>query len=555
MKWNTIAKAKKTLQREEGYVVKDWGGRLPIVLAYANSYQVGMSSLGFQILYRLLNDQPKVVCERVFWSAKANETLVTIESQHDVLDAAVLAVSLSFELDYLKLMGLLAQAAIPPWAAERDETYPLVLLGGPAVTANPEPLALIADAIFIGEAEEAISPLTALLWDMVDRSRSEVLEALVRLPGMYVPARSPLPVPRQWVRELDAYPATTAIYTPDTEFGDMVLMEISRGCGRGCRFCMAGYTYRPPRERGLDMLLAQAEEVLRHRRKIGLVGAAISDYSQIEALVAALRARGAEISVSSLRVKPLPERLIAALAESGTRTLTMAPEAGCDALRRAINKGIEEDDILHAVELAQRYRFPALKLYFMVGLPGEEDEDVQAIVALVRRIAARFGGALSVNASPFVPKAHTPFQWAAMADAETLERRLAYLQAELRRENVELRAESVAWSQVQGVLARGDRRLNYALANVKGSSSLRDWEEALHVAGCTADEFLRARTSEESLPWQTVDMHVRTSFLAQESAKAASGRATALCIGDRGCEICGVCHPQDGRNAQGTAQC
>jgi radical SAM superfamily enzyme YgiQ (UPF0313 family) len=339
---------------------------------------------------------------------------------------------------------------------------------------------------------------------------------------------------------LDAYPTTTTVFTPDTEFGDMFLMEISRGCGRGCRFCLAGYTYRPPRERSLPVLLAQAKEGLRYRQRIGLVGAAISDYAQIDELVAELRALNAKISVSSLRIKPLSERLVAALVESGTHTLTLAPEAGSDRLRDSINKGIVEEDILAAAELAQRCHFPALKLYFMIGLPGETSEDIAALLALVQRISQRFTGELSVNIGPFVPKAHTPFQWAAMAAPEDLEERLALLREGMHKLAVEFKAEGAPWSRVQGVLARGDRRLGDALADLADRVNPRLWQRALEAHGLSEAEFLRARDLTEPLPWDVVDMRVSQRYLRAECARAASGAPTAPCP-PSGCARCAAC--------------
>ncbi len=520
-KWGVVAGARKVLEREQGYVTKDWGGRLPVALAYPNAYHLGMSNLGFQSVYKLFNAQPQVVCERLFWSGDARDPLVTLETQRDLLDSAVLAVSLSFELDYLNLLSLLHHAEMPVWSAERDETWPLLLAGGPAVTANPEPLSEICDAFVIGEAEELLGPLSERLYDMIDAPRAEVLEALAQFPGVYVPGRSPLPVQRQLVRNLDEYPTQTVIWTPHTEFGDMSLIEISRGCAHGCRFCLAGHTYRPFRERSLPALLAQAEAVRPYRDKVGLIGAAISDYTEIEGLLQGLRALDLKISVSSLRAKPLPEVLVAALAESGSRTLTLAPEAGSERLRRAVAKGIDEADILAAVELARQHRFPALKLYFMIGLPGESDEDARAIVDLVRAVQERFPGEVSINLTPFVPKAHTPFQWEAMAAADVLEARLASVQEALHPQRVQVKAEGTAWSLVQGVLARGDRRVGRALAAMGGQTSLKAWERALRSEGLEAREYLRQRDLGETLPWAVVETGVRRAFLERERGRAA----------------------------------
>ncbi len=544
MRWEIIAKAKRTLEREEGTIRKDWGGRLPIALIYPNTYYVGMSNLGLQTIYRLLNEWAEVVCERVFWSA-GDEQPISLESQRPLADFAVLAFSVSFEMDYFNVVDLLRRAGIPPLAEERDESHPLILAGGAAITANPLPLAPLCDALVIGEGEVVVPALVEALLEGMGQGRDELLRALARIPGVYVPSQRPAhPVQRQWARDLDAHPTASVVLTPDTEFGDMYLMEIARGCGRGCRFCLAGYSYRPPRERSLEALLRQAGEGLKRRDRIGLVSAAVSDHSRIGELVTGLRAMGARLSVSSLRVDPLPEALVRALAESGTRTLTLAPEAGTERLRALINKNVSQDDLMRAAELAARYRFAQLKLYFMIGLPTETDEDVRAIVELVLATRKRFPRRITVNITPFVPKAHTPFQWVAMAPTEVLRRRLDYLEQALRPQGIAVRSESPAWAAVQGVLARGDERVGRVLVSME-RRSLAAWRKALRRHGLDAADYLRERSPDEPLPWTVVDAGVSQAYLRRELERAWAGRPTAPCP-PAGCVACGVCENSKG---------
>jgi radical SAM superfamily enzyme YgiQ (UPF0313 family) len=523
VKWEFIAEAKRILKREQGTIYKDWGGKLPIALAYPNTYQVGMSNLGLQTMYRLFNQRADTVCERVFYRQEADaRPLISLESQRDVKDFAVLAFSISFEMDYFNVVEMLRQADIPPLAEERDEDYPLLLAGGPAVTANPQPLAPIFDAFAIGEGEVIVPPLMETLQASIGESRDELLSTLAQIPGIYVPIQPP--VKRQWTPGLDTHPTTSVVLTPDTEFGNMYLIEIARGCGRGCRFCLAGYTYRPVRERSLKVLLEQAEEGLRYRDRIGLVSAAVSDYSRIEELATHLREMDAKLSVSSLRVDPLPETLVRALAESGVQTLTIAPEAGSQRLRTLINKNVSKDDLMRAAELAARYDFEQLKLYFMLGLPTETDEDVQALMDLVLAVRERFPRRITVNITPFVPKAHTPFQWVAMAPVESLKEGLNRIEQALRPEGIAVKAESPAWAAVQGVLSRGDSRVGQALVRTK-RRSLTAWRRALRECQLDAVEYLRERSLDETLPWSVVDSGVSRDYLWREMRRAVKFKA------------------------------
>jgi radical SAM superfamily enzyme YgiQ (UPF0313 family) len=524
MKWAYIERAREVLAREEGAVVKDWGGKLPVVLVYPNTYYVGMSSLGYQSVYRMFNARHDVVCERAFWARRfaGDDPVVSIESQRALADFAVIAFSISYELDYPHMVEVLRQAGAPLRADERDAGWPAVIAGGPAVSANPLPVADYLDGVLVGEVEEQADALLDALWDGIDAPRPALWEALARVPGVYAPQlapEDPPPVRRQWARDLDRYPTSTVVHTRDTEFGDMHLIEIARGCGRACRFCMAGYLTRPKREHSVASILAQAQRGLEHRDRVGLVGAAVSDYTQIDELAERLRSIGARISVSSLRVDPLSEALLGALSESGTETLTMAPEAGSERLRQAIHKGVTEADLLYAAERADHYRFRQLKLYFMLGLPGETDEDVEAIINLCQAVVKRFGRQVTANVTPFVPKAHTPFQWAAMAPREVIEARYGALQGRLARLGIEVRGESAQWAEMQGILARGDRRLGAVLGALRGSSP-RAWQRALQARDVDPAPYLGARETGEPLPWAFIESGVGPRALAAEWARA-----------------------------------
>jgi len=512
--------------REEGAIVKDWGGRLPIALIYPNSYYLGMSNLGVHAVYSLMNSHLRVVCERVFLDTMEKNAPVAIESGRPLSDFAVLAFSISYELDYFNVIHILKTAGIPLFAADRDETYPLVIAGGPCITANPLPLAPIFDAFCIGEAESILPALLPALAGNISNPRSVFFRALSAVPGVYVPLEPPItPVARQWTKNLDDFPTRSVILTPDTELGDSYLIEVERGCARGCRFCLVNGVYAPLRFRSPDKILKQAWEGLHSRRRIGLVGPTVTDHPQINELLAGLRKMNAEISISSLRVDTLTETIIRELARGKTQTITIAPEAGSQRLRDVINKGITDDDIFKAVDMIAAQRFTQLKLYFMVGLPTETDNDVEEIVKLTLAIKDRLehcgsSARIIVNAAPFVPKAATPFQWLPMASEDTLNRRLGILQSSLPLKGIKLNEESPAWSLVQGVLSRGDERLAMALADME-EISLAAWRNIVEQHQLDINHYVnQAWDPNEKLPWSIIDSGTKEEKLCRELVKA-----------------------------------
>ncbi len=540
-----IDQTKKIIKQEEGATFKDWGGKLPVALVWPNSYRVGMSSLALHILYRLFNDEPDVVCERIFFGDQRamgrNEPIISLESQRPLDEFAAIAFTISYEMDYFNVIQILRKAGLPIFAEERDERWPLLIAGGPAIYTNPEPMADIFDAIAIGEGEGIVPPLIDALWEINSAPRPEAYERLAQVDGMYIPTlnQGDTPVSRVWVRDIETRPTVTQIYTNRTEFGDRTLIEIGRGCGRGCRFCMAGYVYRPMREMHPDTVLAAAKHGLKHRDRIGLVSAAVSDHSWIDHLAIELRKMGARLTASSMRVDPISEPLIKGLAESGNQTLTIAPEAGSIRMRKVINKPQSDAQIFHAVELAAKYNFPQLKMYFMVGQPTEMDEDVEAIADVTLAVRKIFPRNMAINATPYVPKPHTAFQWGAMTPVETLETRVKYLQDRLTPNGVTVRSDSPAWAAIEGVLARGDRRLGKVMARMR-KVNLREWHRALEAEGLSQAVYLRERQLDEKLPWDNITTGVSKSFFTWDLRRAVKNDLTQPCP-PAGCLKCHAC--------------
>jgi radical SAM superfamily enzyme YgiQ (UPF0313 family) len=511
MKWQTIEAARTLLQTEAGAIVRDWGGRIPIALAFPNSYAVGMSNLAMHGLYHWLNELPDVACERAFASLgpreDRREPIVTLESQRPLRETSLVAFSVSYELDYPNVLTMLRRSDIPVLAQDRRRFDPLVIMGGPAVSANPAVMGPIADAIMIGEAEESLTDLVEAGRLVLARRRDLALDWLAKLPGFWVPQGDQDDrIKRQWVRDLSRRPFGSSVVCRKAEFGDMRMIEIARGCVHACRFCLATCWYRPYREQSPHHVLALAREARGRWPKVALVSAAVSDYREIDTLVEGLRAEGIRFSVSSLRAAPLSETLLEGLAASGARTLTIAPEAGSQRLRDAIRKGIAHRDILSATSAAARLGFNALKLYYMVGLPGETDDDIAALIDLTRQVSELFKAKVVVAVTPFVPKAHTPWQRQAMAPASVLDERIAHIRSALQPESISIRAESVALARAQAIMARGDEALGGVLARAT-SLSPKGVERLAARAGLDVEGYLARWEEDRPLPWRMVDVH------------------------------------------------
>ena len=529
MSWDRVRQARQRLSRERGTIIKDWGGRIPIALIYPNSYYVGMSNLGIHVIYSFLNSYRDVVCERVFWERDNNARPLpawSLESQRPLSDFAVIAFSVTYELDYFNVVQILKASGIPVRAADRDESHPLIIGGGPCITANPMPLSPFFDCLCIGEAEPILPAILPVLISGIRDKRHKLLEALASLPGLYVPQHyTGTPVVRQWAENIDNVAAVSTILTPFTELGNLYLIEVERGCNWGCRFCLVSTAFRPMRFRSVNNLIAQAKIGLQYKKRLGLVGPAVSDHPHIEELVTNLHELGAELSISSLRIKPLPEVLLEEIARAGARTIAFAPEAGSERLREVIRKGINEYDILASVDKAARQGVTQLKLYFMVGLPSESDDDIDEITYLTLKCKSvvdrqQTGCRITLSISPFVPKAGTPFQWLPMDSVKTLSHRLSMLKNSLQPKGIKIKAESPAWSEIQGILARGDIRVAEVLDNME-EVSLSGWRQAVKKSHLATDFHVHKRwDTHEMLPWAVIDSGTEPEKLKLEMDKS-----------------------------------
>lgn len=509
------------------------GGRLKFALAYPNVYRVGMSNLGLHIVYQVINADKNFSCER-FFLTEARE-LLSVETQTPLNKFQVVGFAVSFEPDYFNVVKMLKLGKIKLRASERTDFDPIIIAGGACATFNPEPLSKIFDAFVIGEGEKILPPLLHEIISSENLPRLQRLEKISQVAGVYVPA-FPKKVSRQWLTNLDESPAHSAILTDDAEF-NMYLIETARGCGRHCRFCMAGYCFRRPRNRSLDVLKKEILAAKKFGKKIGLMGAAISDYPQIDALCKFILGEGLQMSVASFRADSVTEELVRSLAASGLKTLTIAPEVGSEKMRRVINKGLTEENIFSAVELGMRAGLKNFRLYFMVGLPFEELADVEEIGRLAARIKNFCRGRLTLSVNPFVPKPFTPFQWSPFAGKKYLDAALKILRGSLKSiGGVEMIFESLKSAEVQAILSRGDKKISEIILN---SETLNDFRKNFKAAGLDEADYLRGRGVEEILPWDFLDQGFSKKYLIDEFNRARDLKSTPPCFD--GCKRCGVC--------------
>ncbi|OGP91294.1 MAG: hypothetical protein A2031_04755 [Deltaproteobacteria bacterium RBG_19FT_COMBO_43_11] len=560
MDWKQKKKYISLLERETGYVKKVWGTYNTVCLAYPNYYRIAMANLGFQAVYKIFNDQPSFLCERVFLPTPDDEAefatgaaeMVSIESQKSIAEFDILAFSISFENDYPNVLKILANAGIPLLAKDRANNYPLVIGGGISLTLNPEPLTDIFDLFVLGEAEEILPQFTRHFEESrrLGHNRMKSLSYLQnKIKGLYVPslyevkyspdskieaiipreARLPEKIKINSIKNIDTFCTEEVISASQTEMEDMYLVEVSRGCAHYCRFCAASFVYRPARFRSCEKIFASIDRGLTKKKKIGLVGTAVSEHPELIKICEYIIGESAQAGIGSLRIDQINEKIVDLIKAGGIETVALAPEAGSQKMRDILRKDITEEDIIRSTELLIEKEIPNLRLYFMVGLPLEEERDIDAIIELTKKIQHHalqyFKGKrkfrrITLSINQFIPKPRTPLQWCALADINDVAKKIKKIVNAFKRDKqIKIIHDVPKWNYIQALLSLGDRRVGEILLAVQRLNG--NWVQALKEVNINPDFYVyRQKSFDEVLPWDIIDLGVSKKSLISECKKA-----------------------------------
>lgn len=533
-----IEKVDFLLSKEKGTIFKDPGGKINICLVYPNTYHVGMSNLGFQGIYGLLNKRNDVVCERAFLPddndieeyIRTETPVFSFESKRPLNRFDIVAFSVSFENDYPNILKILDISKIPFTSSERNKYHPLLIAGGVCCFFNPEPIAPIFDIVFVGEAEESLQEFLDIYREQKAEDRRQIKENAMNIEGIYAPEfyqinynkdetiarrtsinNAPEKIKRRYLKDFSISMITTSIVTPEAEFSNMHLIEAMRGCPWNCRFCLVGHIYSPVRKKELQTIKAEIEKAKESGVRVGLIGPSLTDYAYIKDV---LCIEGVDFSITSLRASEKSAELVELLKRH--KSVSIAPEAGTERMRKVINKKITEKDILDTSCLILNSGIENLRLYFIIGLPTEADEDISGIVELVKKVRSlSHKGNIILSISTFVPKPFTPFQWHSMEQLDSVKEKLGFIKKALKNERgVKVFHDVPKYAHLQGLFSVGDRRIfNVLQAMVKND----DYRRACSEAGIDIGFYIfRKKEYDEILPWDFIDVGIQKEKLWNE---------------------------------------